>query len=101
MKKKKTDLIAGAVDYKITNQPIDKVISYLQELKEKYSSHNLYLEVSHYDDFVEISVYGDREETDEEYEIRIQKETKSKKEMEDIRYRQYLELKKEFEGGTK
>jgi hypothetical protein len=105
MKKKITDLIDDSIGYKITNQPLEKVIAYLHELKEEYPLHDMYLEATYYNEYVTMSVYGYRDETDTEYETRLEKEKSKKEKYEEnakkSRHTQYLALKKEFEGESK
>jgi hypothetical protein len=108
MKRKITENIDSCIENKLIGK-IDKTIEYCQELKEKHPLHDMYFEVYNCDDYFEISVYGNRDETDAEYEYRTAEEEKkkeidklnaekSKEKMKESRYQKYLELKKEFEG---
>jgi len=48
------------------------------------------------DDYYDINVHRTREETDEEFETRKQSKIDMKERSEKLRYKTYLELKKEF-----
>jgi hypothetical protein len=61
------------------DKPVDKLIEYLNNLKNKYSGDftNLRLDVDRYYEECEIVLYGDRPETNAEYTTRIEKERKA------------------------
>jgi len=51
-----------------------------------------------WDSYTKVCVYREREETDEEYEERINENRKFQEELRKRRYENYLKLKKEFEN---
>jgi len=59
---------------------------------------NFVSENNSYDAYTELVVYRMVEETDEEYERRLDKEAWEVKWAKERRYQSYLSLKKEFEG---
>lgn len=61
--------------------------------EDNYVSEN-----NSYDAYTELAVYRMIEETDEEYQRRLDKEAMEAKWLKDRRYKNYLSLKKEFEG---
>lgn len=62
------------------------------------SEEGFYSENNSYDTYTKLIIIRERDETDEEYEIRISKENNYKKIKEKQRYETYLKLKKEFEN---
>ncbi len=60
-----------------------------------------YSENDSWDAHYELYVYREREETDEEYEKRELVHQNGVKQMKEQRYKRYLKLKLEFEGGDK
>lgn len=58
-----------------------------------------YSENESWDSHTELIVFRDTEETDEEYQKRLQKEERQKTELKQRRYENYLKLKKEFENS--
>ena len=56
-----------------------------------------YSESNSWTAYTELSILRPREETDEEYNKRIEKENKTNVELKQKRYERYLTLKKEFE----
>lgn len=61
-------------------------------------TERFYSENESWDDYTELIVYRDREETDEEFEKRKLFWEKKKEESKKLRYESYLKLKKEFEN---
>lgn len=64
---------------------------------DKYGEQAQY-DIEYDRDYIQESVTWQKEETDEEYQNRIKSEQLEKEQKEHIRYKQYLALKKEFEG---
>jgi hypothetical protein len=60
--------------------------------EEKYVSEN-----NSYDAYTELAVFRMIEETDEEYQRRLERAEREAKRMKEQRYKNYLSLKKEFE----
>jgi hypothetical protein len=91
--------------------PINEVIEKIQDLKKVYPNRNLILDFDWDFDGVDYILYEIREETDNEYIIRIEKErlekeekaierlNKQKKKAEEER-KKYEELKKKYEEKT-
>lgn len=69
----------------------DDIIHIIRE--EAYYSEN-----NSYDAYTELVVEREREETDAEYEKRIEGNESDRKRMRELRYQNYLKLKAEFEG---
>jgi hypothetical protein len=79
---------------------IDEVIEYLERLKKENLGNYKYLEIdkSRFSDNLEFNLYGFRDETDEEYQARINVQNINKKVTEE-RERKLLEsLKKKYEN---
>jgi len=74
-------------DYKISDLPSDVSASNIIDIVRNYSTN-----------FSELSIHREREETEEELNIRIAKQEKASKLMKEKRYKTYLELKNEFEN---
>lgn len=71
--------------------PTDKLS--IDNDNEGYYSDN-----NSWDPNTQVTIYRSRLETDEEYSERIEKEKKLKEEGREIRYKNYLKLKEEFEN---
>lgn len=84
----------------IDGMNISEIIKYFTEIKEKLG-HELILNVDLYGDYDNDSeFYIERQETNEEYELRIKNEEDFKNKKERDEYRQYQMLKKKFENET-
>jgi len=68
-------------------------VIYFERVDAFYSENNSW------DDYSTLKVYRDREETDEEFEKRKLFWEQKKEVSRELRYKDYLKLKKEFEGG--
>lgn len=116
--KKKIKKTLGDIRNYIDYKSLDEIIQGCNELKEKHKEYsNFYVDIYAYGSYgggteIEITLYAERDETDEEYEYRTAKEEKKKeldklnaeksqKQIKENRYKKYLELKKEFEGEIK
>ena len=60
---------------------------------------NIHRENESYDAFTELEILREREETDEEYQKRIDLDNWHKEQLKKRRYETYLALKKEFEDN--
>ena len=81
--------------------PIDDVIGRLTKLKVDYYGRNLVLTYIGDDDYHEYYLYEKREETDEEYDKRINADKHRALEREKHERKQYEQLKAKFEKGGK
>jgi hypothetical protein len=77
---------------------IESNIDRLRKLQETYSDYtSLYIEPDYNSDRYEYILYGYREETDQEYKIRLENEEIKEANLKNARRRKYEELKKEFD----
>ena len=106
MNKKNIYLTTYDLRWEIDGMTLDKVIEYLQELKqeiiEEYGdSVECELEIRSYDDYTEINIDVHREETDDEYQKRIQEDKdrikQNKEALEKKERKLYERLKKKYE----
>lgn len=83
--------------YDIDGRTIEDVI---QDLKEIQSIGCTHVETETYGDYTNFKFYYFNEETDEEFEKRIKKETDTLKRIEDHHYQVYLKLKEKYEKNN-
>ena len=77
---------------------IDYLIQRINAVKELYKDKELYVDINEKsNDNIEIDFFFYREETDEEYKKRLEKEKLHKAEVYERDYKTYLELKKKFD----
>lgn len=102
-------VITDTLDDVFIDGSIESAISELEELKEKYSDKydRLFLETETYqipyDDwsYAKVVLYGEREETDSEFEKRIEKDKKYKERQKEADKKELARLKKLYEKDNK
>lgn len=74
LERKKFTQFLKDIDLQSLSGNLDSVISDLENLKQIYCTYeNLQIEFEHFYEEVSCKLYGDREETDAEYNLRLQK----------------------------
>jgi hypothetical protein len=102
-------IITDTLDDVFIDGSIESAIAELEELKEKYSDKydRLFLETETYqipyDDwsYAKVVLYGEREETDSEFEKRIEKDKKYKERQKEADKKELARLKKLYEKDNK
>lgn len=102
-------VITDTLDDVFIDGSIESAIAELEELKETYSDKydSLFLEVETYqlpyDDYTyaKVVLYGEREETDSEFEKRIEKDKKYKERQKEADKKELARLKKLYEKDNK
>jgi hypothetical protein len=102
-------VITDTLDDVFIDGSIESAIAELEELKEKYSDKydRLFLETETYqipyDDwsYAKVVLYGEREETDSEFEKRIEKDKKYKERQKEADKKELARLKKLYEKDNK
>ena len=102
-------VITDTLDDVFIDGSIESAIAELEELKETYSDKydRLFLETETYqipyDDwsYAKVVLYGEREETDSEFEKRIEKDKKYKERQKEADKKELARLKKLYEKDNK
>lgn len=81
-------------EYPDLDGPLTEVVADLQEILDRHPDKVLLLEVEAWEDTLSVRVLHKREETDEEYQYRLEADQRAKEQ----RRANYEALKKEFEG---
>lgn len=96
MKKLKTCCLTE-ISYDLDG-PLDTVITQLQDYQEKYKEYkNLRIDRDYYADTTIYNLFGDMEETDAEYAVRLELEKQHTERIKQQELEQYERLKAKFE----
>lgn len=84
-------------EYDLDNKPISEVIKFFQSFQEEFGCDaTVRIYVGGDDGYSDFQIVQMREETDAEFQARLEREEKLRKSMEDHERRQYETLKKKY-----
>lgn len=97
MTKRTITVAVDDIRWNLDGMQLKELTEYASTLANKYGDSS-YLDVSSYDDCVEIQVLQKREESDEEYNKRVNLELAATSRNQELERQQYLRLKAKFDN---